>query len=308
MAENADILLASKLMEFENDYIRPLKSHTFTRDVPVANELNRTAEGIVMKSIQGVAQGGTMSMNGRSWLGQHANDLKGVGLEISAVMTRVFTGGREASWTALELERAREKGGIALDTEQIQIINEIFHDDAQAMAYLGDAEQGVTGLFNNKEIKTVTGAGLLEASAPDVKKVVKALNDYIREAEVNAGDAIAPAVMLVSPAVYTALFSLQLSDSNATSAIDYLQSKSLAYVKNGAFKIYAVKELKGIGGSQKDRAVLYTPNRDYLKFNIMPVWREKIYDKGLQTCAAYLWRIAELQIRRPESIVYIDNI
>ena len=40
----------------------------------------------------------------------------------------------------------------------------------------------------------------------------------------------------------------------------------------------------------------------------MPMWREKVYDKGLQYCAAYLWRIAELQVRHPETILYVDGI
>ena len=287
--------------------IRPLQSFTWTRDLPQGNKLDRIVDALIVTQLQGVAQG-NRNMDGKSWIGRNANDLKGVTVDMGGKAVKVLTAGREASWTSLQLERARQTGNFALDTEQVSVINELFQSEAQTFAYLGDSEIGCAGLANSAEIQTVTGDGLLEADTINVDDVVAALDDYQRQAEENANDVVAPSVMLVSPATYAKLFSTKLNDSNKTSVLEYLRRQSFAYAKNGSFEVYSVRELAGIGGSSKDRAILYTPNSNYLEFNVLPVWREKTYDRGLEFCAAYLWRMAEVLFKHPETVLYVDNI
>lgn len=299
--------LDNALGKVDPQIIRPLRAFTWTRDLPQANKLDRIVDALIITQLQGVAQG-NRNMDGKSWIGRNANDLKGVTVDMNGKAVKVLTGGREASWTSLQLERARATGNIALDTEQVNVINEIFQAEAQAMGYLGDTETGCQGLANSGEIKTITGSGLLEASTPNVDSIVSALDDFIRQAEENANDVVCPSTLLVSPAVYGKLFSVKLNDSNKTSVLDYLQHQSFGYAKNGSFNVYSVRELAGIGGSGKDRAILYTPSTNYLEFNVLPVWREKTYDRGLEFCAAYLWRMAEVQFKHPETVTYIDNI
>lgn len=289
--------------------IRPLINFTWPRDLPQGNKLTRINDAIIVTKLQGVAQG-NIAMNGKSWIGRNANDLKGVTVDMDGFAVKVFNAGREASWTSLQLERARQTGNFALDTEQVAVISELFQAEAQEMAYLGDAKTGSEGLANSSQVNTITGTGILEkaATAINVDELIAALDDYMRQAEENANDVIMPSVLLVSPTQYSKLFSTKLDDANKTSVLDYLQHRSLAYAKNGSFSVYSVKELAGIGGSSKDRAILYTPQSNYLEFNVLPVWREKTYDRGLEFCAAYVWRMAEVLFKHPETVTYIDNI
>lgn len=305
--EQALAYLDQNLAKADNDFIRPLAAYTWTRDLPTANDLDRVTDALIMKTIEGFAQGNG-KVKGKSWIGRGANDLKKVGLSMSAKGVRVFTGGREAAWTSLELERAMKSDGISLDTEQIAIINELFQEEAQDVGYLGDPDNGVEGLVNSSQIKVVTGTGLLDASTPDPDKITGAIDDYMAQAADLTKGVITPSVMLVSPETYTKLFKIKRDTSNKDSILNYIKTQSIAWEKNGSFTVYSVKELSKAGKSSKDRAILYTPDRNYIKYSVLPAWREKTYDRGLEYCAAYLWRIAELQIRRPETLMYIDNL
>lgn len=305
--DQALAILNNQLAKVDNQLIRPLKSYTVTRDLPIANDLDRISETLVMRTIEGFAQGSNRKMTGRSWLGRQANDLKGVGLTAGAKAVRVFTGGREASWTALELERA-QAAGIQLDTEQISIINEKFQDDMQYVGYLGDPDEGIEGLCNSTQVKSVQGSGLLAADGADPDKLTEALDGYIGQAYDLTNNVVAPAVLLVAPADYAKLFSIKRDTSTKSSVLQYLEGESFGVVLNGSFQVHPVKELTGASKSGKNRAILYTPNQQYLKFSVMSAWREKTYDRGLQFCAAYLWRMAEVQFRRPETVMYIDNL
>lgn len=305
--EQALAYLDHKLGKVDSEVIRPLKSYTWTRDLPVANDLDRVTDSIIMRTIKGFAQGNG-KVKGKSWIGRGSNDLKGVGLDMSAKGVRIFTGGREASWTSLQLERARASDDIALDTEQVNIINEVFQDEAQSVGYLGDADNKIEGLVNSSQIKTVTGSGLLAADTIDADKVTAAIDNYMIQASDLTDGVVTPSVMLVSPDHYAKLFKTKRDTSDKSSVLKYVVTESYAYTQNGSFNVFSVKELSGAGKSKKDRTVFYTPNLQYLKYSVMPLWREKTYDRGLEYCAAYLWRIAELQIRRPETVLYIDDL
>lgn len=299
--------LNARLTKVDPEVIKPLAKFTYSRDLPLNSNLDRTVEALVLNRLVNGAQG-TTDIGGRSWIGNNANDLKGVSFDVSAKAVRVMTGGREASWSDMQIERARASTGVNFDTEQISVINSLYQKEANAVAYLGDELHGIKGLLNSEEATTIAGGGLIDSSSTKVATLVSALNDYIRQAEQNANDVVTPDTLLVSPAQYAKLFSIQLPDATATSMVEYLARRSLGYAKVGHFNIYAVPELAGIGKNGKDRAVLYTKDAEYVRFSVLPVWREKTYDKGLQYCAAYLWRIAEVEFRHPETVTYIDNL
>lgn len=303
--ERALAALEARLTAVDKDVIKPLSTYTWTRDLPLANDIDRVVDSLVVTQIQGAGQG-NQAMGGRSWLADGANNIRGVDVSMSAKGVRVFTAGREASWTSLELERA-EVHGIQLNTERVEVINDIFQQEAQGVAYLGDKEANITGLLNSKEVEKVTGTGLLTAGT-DVAAIIKKIDAWQRQAEEQSGDVVIPSHMLLAPADYVALFSIKMPDDNKVSLIDYIERQSYAAKRLGGVTVNVVKELHKAGGSQKNRAVLYTPKKDFLKYNVLPVWREKTYDKGLQYCAAYLWRIAEVQLRHPETLMYVDNI
>lgn len=309
---NAEALtfLQAKLGKVDSELIRPLQLYTFTRDLPHGTDVDRTVEALVLRRLEKVGGQGTTSMTGRSWIGRGANDLKGVDFSMNASATRIYTGGREARWTAMELERATQLG-YSLDTEQVAVINDIFQQEANEVAYLGDSAAGIPGLLNSAEVTTVDGDGMLageDISKVDVKKLIAYMNKQLIAAEHLTGDILMPSTLLVSPAVYGKLFSLLMPDAAASSIVEYLEKRSIAYAKYGRFRILAVKELAGIGKGKSDRAVLYTPDLQYVKYDYLPIWREKTYDKGLEFCAAYLWRLGEVQFRHPETLTYIDNL
>lgn len=308
-SQQALSFLTARLGKVDPEIIRPLKEYTYTRDIPIGSDIDRTVEALILRRLETGAQG-NQAMQGRSWIGRGANDLKGVNYAMDGKATRVFTGGREARWTSLDLERARAVDGVGFDTEQIEVINEVFQQEANDVGYFGDAKAGIPGFVNSDEITRVDGDGMLDgdASKLDIKKLVIYLNAQLQAAQKVADDIIMPTTLLVSPAIYGKLFSILMPDSNASSVIEYLQRRSIAFAKNGTFNIYPMRELAGSGKDGKDRSILYTPDKRYLNFNILPVWREKTYDKGLEYCAAYLWRIAEIQFRHPETIVYVDGL
>ena len=307
--EEARRYLEAALVKVEPEIIRPLAKYTWTRDLPSGNDLDRTVEAIALTRITNGSGQGTSAVGGRSWLAKGANDLKGVDYDMTAEAIRVFTAGREASWTGMELERAAQFG-VKVDTERVEIISDIFQQEAQAVGYLGDESNGIKGLLNHGSVETITGEGLLAASKVETAKLMAAFDNAMRAAEENAGDNVVPSTLLVCPSDFVLLHSIKVDtgNTNVVSMIEYIEKYSYGAVSRGGMKVEKVKELKGIGGSKKNRMLFYTPETQYLKYNVLPIWREKTYDKGLQYCAAYVWRIAEVQLRHPETLLYVDGI
>lgn len=303
--ERALAALEARLTVVDKDVIKPLSTYTWTRDLPLANDIDRVVDSLVVTQITGAGQG-NQAMAGRSWIADGSNDIRGVDVSMSAKGVRVFTAGREVSWTSLELERAAVHG-IQLNTERVEVVNDIFQQEAQGVAYLGDKQANINGLLNSPEVEKVTGQGLL-AAGTDIAAIIKKIDALQRQAEEQSGDVVIPSHMLLAPADYVTLFSLKMPDDNKVSLIDYIERQSYAAKRLGSVTVNVVKELHQAGGSKKNRALLYTPKKDFLKYNVLPVWREKTYDKGLQYCAAYLWRIAEVQLRHPETLMYVDNL
>lgn len=307
----AKALLEAQLSQIEPEVIKPTSVYTYTRDIPIVEDLDRLVNSLVLTKItQGAAQG-TTKVGGKSWISANANDLKDVSIDMTAEAVRVFDAGRELAWTTTELERAKTFN-VNLDTEKLEVLHDVFQQEAQNTGYLGDADLGFTGLLNNAEIvkDKVSGNGLLAAETTDLDKLVKAYDSAMRQAEERADEIILPSKLLVCPADYVKMHSIKIDvgNTNTVSLIEYLEKYSYAAVSGVNFKVEKVKELTGIASSKKNRQVLYTPDTKYLKFNIRPMWREKVYDRGLQYCAAYMWRMAELQIRQAQTITYIDNI
>lgn len=305
--ENALNALRARLTKVEKDVIKPLTNYTWTRDLPAGNEINRVADSLAVTRVTGAGQG-NQAMAERSWIADGANDLKGVDVQMSASGVRVFTAGRVASWTSLEVEKYAEFG-LQLNTEKIEVINDIFQQEAQYVGYLGDKKAGITGLLNSNEVAKVTGGGLLsQTTGLDVAAVIKAIDSLQRQAEEKANDAVIPSHLLVSPEDYMTLFSLKMPDDNKTSLIEYIQKQSYAASRLGSVTVNVVKELRAAGANKKNRMLFYTPRKDFVKYNVLPMWREKTYDVGLSYNAAYLWRIAEVQMRHPETLMYADNV
>lgn len=306
--EQVKALWNSRLAVLEPEIIRPLTNYYWTRDVPVVEDLDKVANVISLRSIKGVAQG-TKEMGGMSWLGTISNDLKGVDYEMDAQAVRVFTAGRETRVSNMELELAAKTEDINVNTEQLELVNDRFQQEAQQVAYLGDKNYDFQGLLNNSNIKkgaaatalTTTGDGKWDA-------VCKAVDSYFDQAYKNANQVIMPNTMLLSPSTYVELFSLKAPDDRHFSMIDYIEKESLGRKIAGSMTVYQVKELSKIGTASKDRILLYTKSRDYLRFHVRSVWREKSYDDALDYCQAYLWRLAEIQLRRPETLMYFDGI
>lgn len=295
------------LVNIDSEVIKPLADYTYTRDIPIKNDLNRVVRAMVQTRIVGGAGQGTQAMTGRSWMNLKANDFKRVSFETSADAVPVMTSGREASWTVLEVEEAQQYG-INLSSEQIELINDVFNQEAQYVGYLGDAENGITGMLNSDKVETEVGSGLLKASTLDVAKIIKALDAAMRQAQEVAYDVIIPSTLLVSPAQYMTLFSLKMPDDNKVSLIDYLEKESYAAKLRGGFKVFQVKELAGIGDSSSDRMLFYTPDVRYVKYSVLPCARHKDWELKTEIGATYLWRLAQVQLRHPETLLYVDNL
>lgn len=295
------------LVATDSEVIKPYAEYTYTRDLPIKNDLSKVVRAVIQTRITGGAGQGTQAMTGRSWVNLKANDLKSVSLETSAEAVPVMTGGREVSWTELEVEEAQAYN-LNLTSEKVAIVNDIFNQEAQYVGYLGDTENGVTGLLNSANVETDVGDGLLKAASPDVAKIIKALDAAMRLSQEVANNVIVPSTLLVSPAQYMTLFSLKMPDDNKVSLIDYLEKQSYAAKYRGGFKVFQVKELAGIGDSSSDRMLFYTPDLRYVKYSMLPCWRYKNWELKTEIGATYLWRMAQVQLRHPETLLYVDNL
>ena len=64
------------LVATDSEVIKPYAEYTYTRDLPIKNDLSKVVRAVIQTRITGGAGQGTQAMTGRSWVNLKANDLK----------------------------------------------------------------------------------------------------------------------------------------------------------------------------------------------------------------------------------------
>lgn len=126
-------------------------------------------------------------------------------------------------WTRQDLERG-QRLGVDVISGKVNAANQSAERDIHKIATTGDGVRFTSGFFNNPLATSVAAGATLAASTPDV--AVTIVNAALTSVEVNTGETMMADTLALPTAVYNALASRRMTDTNMT-VLAYIQANSV---------------------------------------------------------------------------------
>ena len=302
----------NQLEAYDPKLYAPLVGITWGRDIKLRPGVSITNETTSFIR-SAFASGGTMSSQGKPWIGGDSNALPGVTINGQKINTPIRALGREVSYTSIELKKSQQLS-MSIDTQKVDALNTLYQMNTDEMVYVGDTDTGSKGLFNSSLVTagsvaaTGTGASTLWSSKT-VAQILADINALLESTWAASAYTVMPRELRIPPLQYSALASTLVSSAGNMSVLKYLSENTIANEENGApLNIKPSKWLVGAGASGTDRMVAYTNDVDRVRFPMVPIYRDTPYYMGIKFNAPYIWAYGEVEWVYPETAQYADGI
>lgn len=192
--------------------------------------------------------------------------------------------------------------------------------DTDEQVYVGDATLNVGGLVNHSLVTNVSnvpnGAGgspLWVNKTPD--EILTDVNALITTTWAASGWAVMPNRLLLPPAQFGYISTAKVSSAGNMSILRYiLENNVLKASGKGELTIAPVKWLQGAGAGGTigtvgiDRMVIYTKEKQYVRFPMTPLQRTPVQYDSIFHKFTYYCRLGVTELVYPETMGYRDNI
>lgn len=311
-----DSLLAFYVNQLDNLDQRlyaQLYSVSWGRDIKLRTGLTMSDESTsFMRTV--ISAIGTNSATGKPWIGPKTTTLPGVSIDGDRIVAPIRLLGREISYNSVELMRS-QRLGAPIDQQKFAAFNTMYQMDTDEMAYIGDTVVGAKGLVNSSLVGvagvTADGTGNSPLwSTKTADQILRDVNDMLAAAWLASGYAVCPDKLLLPPTKFAYIVGQKVSTAGNMSILEYIKQNSLCLSTNGRpLDVQPCKWLtnRGVGGAI-DRMVAYSNQEEFVRFPMVPVQRETPYYLGINFNAPYLWAYGEVEMPRPETLLYRDGI
>lgn len=241
------------------------------------------------------------------WISAETNAIEGVSVNGERVAKPLRLLAREVSYTSVELDRS-QLTGQQIDVQKISALNTLYQMNTDQMVYIGSADVGETGLFNDASVTTgsVSG-GVWTTKTPD--QILADVNTLIESTWQASAFAVCPSELRLPPFQFSYIASQKVSSAGNISILKFLEENSISLKINGKpLNIQPVKWLTGRGAAGADRMVAYTNEEDRVRFTMVPIRRETAYYQGIRYIAPYLWAFGGIELVYNETVQYADGI
>lgn len=247
------------------------------------------------------------------WMSGNAKDVPVVGLSMEKHETAVHTAGIGYSYGFEEVNFARING-VSLDAEKASAARRASEQLIYTTAFEGDAEKGLSGLFDYPGVPTEsipadgTGSSALwSAKTPDL--ILRDVNKLLIGMH-SATNTVEMADTLILPVErIQTIVSTRLTDT-AMSILDFLRQANVYTATTGQqLRIVGMRGMTDIGAGSTARMIAYRRSPEVLKMHVpMPHRFLPVQIEGLQFTIPGVFRLGGLDIRLPYAVRYGDGI
>jgi hypothetical protein len=284
----------------------PLVSVTWNRDFKLREDVSIGDEASSFTNTSLAAPGGA-SPKGKNWIGPKSTAVAGISVGIDKTILPLRLWGMEVGYSLPELISSQQLGR-PIDSQKHEGLKLKHNLDVDEMVYIGDTDMAATGLVNNADISPASITSTWDNPSTTALMILEDINGLIELAWKNSGYAICPSELLLPPAKF-ALLTKPVTTAGSESILSYLAKNCLSMQQNGRpLEIKPVKWLTGRGASNKDRAVVYTNNQQFVRYPLVPLQRTPLEYRGLQQLCTYFGRLGELEFVYPETVAYADGL
>lgn len=288
----------SQLAVLENRiYETKYQNIRFQEFVPVDSSDPEWVDNVTYLSYDAVTMGKFIAANGK--------DLPESDINMSKSTIPVFYGGVAMRYSLDELRKSQQMR-MPIDATKAQANFRGYQEHAQQVAYFGDADRGVTGLFNNSNVaETTVGAGFDPATATG-EEWVNMLNKQIETIYTGSANVHVPNLMLIPQTVWGYLLKPMNSVTTMT-ILEYFLANNYAKSLGVDLAVKQVFQLNGIGVNSTGRIVTYEMNSENLTMRMpMPYRTIAPQAEGLTIKVPAEYKMSAVEFRYPGSALYTD--
>ncbi len=325
--DSTGAFLIGELERLDQTLHDPLVAVTWGRDIDLREDVTIADEASSFTNSTFASAGG-VTPSGKAWLSKDANAITGVALDIGKTVHPLYLWAMEIKYTLPELASA-QKLGRPIDVQKYDGLKMKYQMDIDEMVYIGDSVLNQVGLCNStaaqgaatQQIVASTNAVTAGATSPTgnttstfwVDKTPDAIladvNFALTQCWTNSGWALMPTELRVPPVEFGYLVSQKVSTAGNVSVLEFLRNNSLSNAAYGKpLNIQPLKWLTGRGASSHDRILVYTRERDRVRFPLVPLQRTPLEFRSLFQITSYYGRIGCCEFPYSESLYYLDGI
>lgn len=297
----------SQLAQIEQTiYATPYADITYLQDIPVVSGIPEFANHWAYRSYDGVTVG--------KFIGANAMDLPHVAQSAKLHTVPLNYGGIECHYSIDEL-RTTASQNMPIDTMQQQLAYRGYEEHSQKVAYFGDSQLGMAGLFNNGNV-TVTSATVDYTTATG-QELFNMLNDPLFDIIKLSKNFHLPNTIRVFPDLWKRMNSLLMTGYTDRTVMEHFKiNNSFTLMTGQEIDIQVRYQLTaaelaagGVSNGSKDRVLIYEKNdRNLGVAKPIPFRMLAPQNKGLAVTVPAEYKISGTEIRYPLSAIYLDML
>ena len=240
------------------------------------------------------------------FVGANAKDLPESDINAAKSRIPVFYGGNSYGYSLDELRKSQQLR-IPLDTTKGRMSLRGFQEHAQRVAFFGDADRSVTGLFNNANVQLSNS--LFNFATGTGADAVSYMNQVLITVWQNSAETHLANMFLIDSANWAIISEKRMDAGTDTTVLEYFKKNNLYTAMTGLeLTIKPNFELKTAGAAGVPRMMAYELNDDNLVMHMPMPWRSIApQPDGLRINVPAEYKFGGVEFRYPGSAAYHDN-
>jgi hypothetical protein len=289
----------------------PLYNVTWQRDIQLREDVNL---GMEMTSFirSKIAAIGSQGYAGIPWY--NGTKIPGVSVDGEKIGHYLRVCAQEVCYDAIELARSQMLNQ-PIDRQKFDALNVLYQMSCDEYAYIGSTATGSTaetGLLNSSIVEydlVTTGVSGYTWALKTPLEIQKDINDILSKAWQNSGYTVVPRDLLINPVNFGLIAGKPMSDLSVTTVLEFVSKNNLCMAENGVpLNIKPCKWCTGRGQSSYNRMLAYTNDPKYVRMVMVPIRAEQAYYEGISFHRPYIWALGGIEIVKPETMIYRDEI
>jgi len=241
------------------------------------------------------------------FIGANAKDLPESTISAGKFSTPVFYGGNSYSYSLDELRKSQQLR-MPLDATKGRMSYRGFQEHAQRVAFFGDADRGITGLFNNANVSLDNASVDWGAASGDELQAM--INGVLINVWEDSAEVHVPNTLLLPSDLFAHISSKKMDSGTDTTVLQYIKMNNLyKELTGGELNIVPKSELKTAGttAGYPGRIMAYELNEDNLYMPMPMMWRSlPPQPEGLAVVIPAEYKFGGVAFRYPGAAAYRD--
>jgi hypothetical protein len=241
------------------------------------------------------------------FIGANARDLPRSDITAAKSTIDVFYGGTSYGYSLDELRKSQELR-MPVDIFKATASRRGFEEHAQRVAFFGDADLNITGLFNNANVQS--DASVVDWDTATGQEITGDMNDTLFDVWFNSAETHVPGVLLLPSERWAQISNTRMDSGTDTTILEFFMKNNLYKdLTGGDLVIRPNLELNTLGVNSTGRMMAYELNEENLTMRMPIEWRSVApQPEGLAVTVPAEYKFGGVEFRYPGSAKYRDFV